>query len=88
MHRLGLALEVGRQLLGDEDVGKVGELQRAVDRVVIGDRHEVHPAPLGELIDLLGRGGALGRLSERWTPSFDSSDAVECTCISARLTSI
>jgi hypothetical protein len=28
---------------------------------VIGDRHEVHPAALGELVDLLGRRRALGQ---------------------------
>ena len=33
----------------------------AVDRVVIGDRHEVHPPALGEGIDLLRRRGALGQ---------------------------
>ncbi len=59
VHRLRLAAEPGRQLLGDEDVRPVGELQAAVDRVVVGDGDEVHPAPLGELVDLLRRGGAL-----------------------------
>ena len=59
--RLRLAPEPGGQLLGDEDVGPIGELEAAVDRVVIGDRHEVHAAPLGELVDLLRRRGALGK---------------------------
>ena len=54
----------GGQLLGDEHVGPVGDLQHAVDRVVVGDRHEVHPAPLGELVDLLRRRRAL-RQAER-----------------------
>ena len=46
---LRLGAEPGGQLLGDEGVVVArGELQRAVDRVVIGDRHEVHAAPLGE----------------------------------------
>ncbi len=61
MYRLGLAAEAGRELLGDEYVGTVGDLEDAVDRVVVGDRHEVHAAPLGERVDLLGRGRALGQ---------------------------
>ena len=64
VNRLGLAGEADGQLLGDEGVGEVLELERPVDRVVIGDRHEVHPPPLGELVDLLRRGRALGQ-SER-----------------------
>ncbi len=56
-----LAAEVGGELLGDEHVGALGDLQHAGDRVVIGDRHEVHPAPLGQLVDLLRRGRALGQ---------------------------
>jgi hypothetical protein len=59
--RLGLAAEVGGELLGDEHVGAVGDLKHAVDRVVVGDRDEVHAAPLGQRVDLLGRGGALGQ---------------------------
>ncbi len=61
VHRLVLAPEPGRQLLGDEDVGQMRDLERPVDRVVIGDRHEVHAAALGELVDLLGRRRALGQ---------------------------
>jgi len=57
---LRLAAKPGRELLGDEGVVvAAGELQRAVDRVVVGDRHEVHPAALGELVHVLGRGRAL-----------------------------
>jgi hypothetical protein len=59
--RLGLALEPRRQLLGDEDVGAIGDLLDPGDGVVIGDRHEVHPAALGQLVDLLWRRGALGQ---------------------------
>jgi len=50
VNRLGLAGEAGGQLLGDEAVGTAGQLEAAVDRVVVGDRDEVHAAPLGELI--------------------------------------
>jgi hypothetical protein len=35
--------------------------QHALDRVVVGDGREVHPAPFGEGVDLLGRGRALGQ---------------------------
>jgi hypothetical protein len=59
VHGLGLAAKPGRQLFGDEHVRAVGDLECAGDRVVIGDRHEVHPAPLGEFVHLLRRGGAL-----------------------------
>ena len=61
VHGLGLAAEMRRQLLGDEHVRTAGDLQHAGDRVVVGDRHEVHPSPLGQLIDLLRRRGALGQ---------------------------
>jgi hypothetical protein len=53
VNRLGLAGEAGGQLLGDEAVGTAGQLQAAVDRVVVGDRDEVHPAALRQLVDLL-----------------------------------
>src|SRR5215213_5970998 len=55
VYRLGLAGKAGGQLLGDEAVGAVRKPQSAADRVVIGDRHEVHPPPLGQLVDLLRR---------------------------------
>ena len=57
----GSPREARGQLLGDEHVGAVGDLQRAVDRVVVGDGHEVHAAALGQRVDLLGRRGALGQ---------------------------
>ena len=75
--RLRLAREPGGQLLGDEDVVAVGDLEAAVDRVVVGDRHEVHPPPLGELVDLLGGVAHSGSPRLRWIPSFAISDAVE-----------
>ena len=59
VHGLRLAAEARGQLLGDEHVGPVRDLQHAGDRVVIGDRHEVHAAALGQGVDLLGRRGAL-----------------------------
>jgi len=59
VHRLGLAGEAGGQLLGDEAVGTVGQLEAAVDRVVVGDRDEGHPPSLGQRVDLLGRRRAL-----------------------------
>jgi hypothetical protein len=59
--RLRLASEPGRELLGDERVVvPVGELHRPRDRVVIGERHEVHAAALRQLVGLLGRRGTLG----------------------------
>ena len=68
VHRLGLGLEPRRQLFGDEHVGAVGDLEHAGDRVVVGDRHEVHPATLGQRVDLLGRRGALGQAERALDP--------------------
>ena len=59
---LRLAAEADGQLLGDERVGPVGQLERAGDRVVVGDGHEVHALGLGQVVDLLRRGGALGQV--------------------------
>ena len=55
VHRLALATEARCQLFGDEGVRLLGDRERAVDGVVVGDRHEVHAAPLGELVDLCRR---------------------------------
>jgi hypothetical protein len=60
VHRLRLAAEAGGELLGHEHVRAVGDLEHAGDRVVVGDRDEVHAAPLGEVVDLLRGRGALG----------------------------
>ena len=57
---LGLALEPHGQLLGDERVGQVLQGPGALDRVVVGDRHEVHSAALGQVVDLARVGGAFG----------------------------
>ncbi len=61
VHRLGLAVKVRGQLLGDEHVGAVGDLEHARDRVVVCDRHEVHATALGQLVDLLRWRRALGQ---------------------------
>ena len=61
VHLLRLAAERDGELLGHEHAGAVGDRQRAVDRVVVGDRDEVHAAPLGERVDLFRRRGALGQ---------------------------
>ena len=61
VHGLRLAAEARGQLLGDEHVGTIGDLEHAGDRVVVGDRHEVHAAALGQGVDLFGRRGALGQ---------------------------
>ena len=88
VHGLRLAFERRGQLLGDERVGQVVERQDPVDRVVIGDRHEVHPAALGQLVDLeRARWRTRGYAAMRWTPSFEICEAEEWTCRSARLIS-
>jgi hypothetical protein len=60
VYGLRLALEVRGQFLGDERVGQMIERQRAIDRVVVGDRHEVHASRLRQLVDLERGGGAFG----------------------------
>jgi hypothetical protein len=62
MNGLGLAAEGDGELLGDERVGQMIDRQRSVDRVVVGDRHEVHPLALGQLIDLPRLGRALRKM--------------------------
>jgi hypothetical protein len=61
VHELRLATEASGELLRDERVRAVGDLQCAGDRVVVGHRHEVHAAPLGQRIDILRRSRALGQ---------------------------
>src|SRR5581483_489556 len=58
---LGLLGEPGSQLLGYEDVGLAGDLEDTSDRVVVGDRDEVHVASFGQLVDLAWGGGAFGK---------------------------
>ncbi len=64
VHGLRFATEARGQFLRHEDVRPVGDLENAVDRVVVGDRDEVHPAALGQRVDLLGRRRTL-RQAER-----------------------
>jgi hypothetical protein len=61
---LRLLAEPARELDRDEDARVAGDLQDARDRVVVGDRHEVHAARQRELQDLPRRRRALGK-SER-----------------------
>ena len=59
------------QTVGSSDTNTPGrwrDLQSAGDRVVVGDRHEIHSTPLGELIDLRGLGGALGQVKRTLDP--------------------
>jgi len=60
VHGLLLAAEPGGQLR-DERPRQVGDLERSVDGVVVGDGDEVHPARECEPVDLRGRSGALGQ---------------------------
>jgi len=46
-----LGREEGADLLADGEIGKVGELQRAGDGVVVGERHVGHAARLGLAVD-------------------------------------
>ena len=62
VHRLRLALEPDGQLLGDEHIRQVRDRSGTLDRVVIGDRDEVHSPPLGEFVDLHRLSGTLGEL--------------------------
>ena len=68
VNRLGLAGEASGQLLGDEAIGTIGELETAVDRVVVGDRDEVHPPPLGQLVNLFRGRRTLGQPQRALNP--------------------
>ena len=73
MHRLGLALEAGGELLGDEDIGIAGDGLGPGDGVVVGDGHEVHASPLGQLVDLFWRRGTFRQRQRALNPQrFDS----------------
>ena len=48
--------------------GSSAIVERAVDRVVVGDRHEVHAAELCQLVDLLRRRRALGQAERPLDP--------------------
>ncbi len=74
--------------LGDKHVGPVGDLKHTGDRVVIGDRDEVHAPALGQGIHLVRGVAHSGSPSARWTPSRERSDAVEWQCKSARVAGI
>lgn len=78
--------KIGRNLFADIGVLQVGDFQRPVDGVVIGDGHMGHAAGFGDLIDLQRFGEAfrtadfffrihrLGRLEN-----------FECTCTTIRM---
>ncbi|MBA2629714.1 MAG: hypothetical protein H0U84_01650 [Thermoleophilaceae bacterium] len=61
VHGLAFPPKPGGQLLRYEHVRAVDDLEGSADRVVVGDRDEVHAAALGQLIDLLRRSGAFGQ---------------------------
>ncbi len=50
-----------RHFARNEDAGQVGDLERAVDRVVVGEGHEVHPPVARDPVDVVGLGEALRR---------------------------
>src|SRR5919198_3970487 len=56
---LRLSPEPCGQLLRDEHTRPFRDLKATGDRVVVGDRHEIHPAALGQLVHLLRWRGAL-----------------------------
>jgi len=43
--------QVERHFFADDEVGEVSELERAFDRVVIGDGHKIHPPTLRRFVD-------------------------------------
>ena len=67
VHRT-LAGKEGLDLLAHEEVGRIAEpipdLQASVDRVVVGQRHEIHAAGLRPTVDLDRRGVAVAHLHE------------------------
>jgi hypothetical protein len=59
VERNPLALELRGHLDREERVGKVRDPQRALQRVVIRNRDEIHPAALAHAVDALGFGVGL-----------------------------
>ena len=59
VHVDGFGRKVGADLFADREVGVVGELERAADRVVVGQRDVCHAARLGLAVDQMGIGEAL-----------------------------
>ena len=60
-HHMDLATvlrEIGGYLRTDEHPRKVGDLQGAVDAVVVADGDEIHPPAAGGLVEMIGRGKA------------------------------
>jgi hypothetical protein len=58
----------GGDLLRDEDAGEIGDVQAAVDAVVIGDGDEVHAALAQEGVELAGVGVAVGHVEAAQKP--------------------
>ena len=71
--------EARRHLDGEERVGLVRDAQRALDRVVVADRHERHPARLADAVDALRLrvGLAEARASQRVVPAVRRVDRVD-----------
>ncbi len=59
VHVQGFGRKEGADLFADGEVGIVGKLQRAGDRVVVGERHMGHAARLGFAVDEVRIGEAL-----------------------------
>ena len=51
------------QFFTDNDIGPMRNLQRAFDRVVIGDGDEIHPTPNRLFVNLRRRAVALGTVN-------------------------
>jgi hypothetical protein len=60
--------EPGGDLLGDEDAGEIGDLEAAVDAVVIGDGDEVHAALAKEGVELAWIGVTIGNVEPAQKP--------------------
>ena len=54
--------EIRGDFLAQKDAGQVGDLQHAVERVVVGERDEIHPAPAQQIVECAGLRIAVGKI--------------------------
>ena len=66
----GIVRKISSNLLADECPRQVRNFQAAIDRVVIGDGHEIHPTFAQLFVQLLWIGIAVGKIEAAKKPFF------------------
>ena len=64
----GISRKISRNLLAHESTSKIAKLEAAIDRVVIGNREEMHPRLLRTSIKLFGSGVAIRKIESTEKP--------------------